>query len=420
MHRRAASVSLLILFAVDFGWATGATFLPSTHHWKGTKLSSRVCHIWSQWAELVLGESEVTDAFEVHEIKSNSGWASPRAWLQSMQGDDTAGGVYSVLRCDYRLDNGEWKIWGLDFHLRRLQQSFSHCLVDNKVSINPDYQAASRRSRQLLNILLENIAANLLEPQRTSLNSEFLPSSLCAVTVMVTLFWQSIHDNKRIVVRGHSFSTGVPVNLWEYNPEPVVASLAMGRSKVSPQTSIPLPNRYSLCPEAKLTSWIRRRRPLEQTFQKPHIGEVLLLRQLDRSEEDKYEILEGLTSNVFFVYPEGMLRTASRDVLLGFGRHLVLEATASCEGLQVDDSTTTPITLDDAPLWQEIFLTSSIKLVVPVCQILVPIHADTSEEIIWKQIWSTKSDTATPFWPAIRTAIIHKVHSCDSGPATSS
>lgn len=394
---------------------------------RSRKVSSTVCSGWCQWAEILPGENAATDKIIFHEITNNPGWESPRAWLQATKSDEN--GVYTVLRCDYRFADGVWKVWGLSFHLQRLQHSYSrsHDLhfgdLGSQHSSDVEYQVASQRSQRILDKLLQNIATNLLEKVKTSGRLDFTPSSLWMATVMITLCWQirpgGGHDG--IAVMGHCFSSGNPVNLWEHHPDAAVTSIALASEQHNISINTPsLPNRFTYHPEAKLTSWIDRRRPLEQAFQTSGIGEVLLLRQVsdDSDTEDiKYELLEGLTSNVFFVYPGGLLRTTPSGVLLGYGRHMVLEVATNCEGLKVDNTSKTPITLDDCHIWQEVFLTSSVKLVVPVSQILYQAPADNDvEAIVWRQLWSTPTDRVDnelPIWRKIRDHLIRNVHGYD-------
>ena len=85
------------------------------------------------------------------------------------------------------------------------------------------------------------------------------------------------------------------------------------------------------------------------------------------------EVLEGLTSNVFFVYPGGILRTApsDQDVLNGYARKLILDHASDC-GFIVD--TRHPVLLHDMDQWEEIFITSSIRILTPLTELLIPIY----------------------------------------------
>ena len=119
-------------------------------------------------------------------------------------------------------------------------------------------------------------------------------------------------------------------------------------------------------------------------FKADGIGEVLLARAVDdpdgAGEFHGIELLEGLTSNLFVVYRDGTLRTAAAEgsVLPGFARHLVLEA-AEKLGLSYDE--TKPVLLQDAVdgLWSEVFVTSAIRLVVPVTSLSIPEYEKDEE-----------------------------------------
>jgi len=158
-----------------------------------------------------------------------------------------------------------------------------------------------------------------------------------------------------------------------------------------------LPNRYEHFPDAKDSSWCAERRPLEEMYKADGIGEVILARAIDEKSTGNtnpsgIELLEGLTSNLFVVYKDGTLRTvaAGGNVLSGYARHLVLEA-AKRLGIPHDD--TKPVLLQDAidGLWSEVFLTSSIRLMVPVNGIVLPEYVEGGDEAritAFRQVWT--------------------------------
>merc|ERR1711865_1075254 len=144
-------------------------------------------------------------------------------------------------------------------------------------------------------------------------------------------------------------------------------------------------------PKAKLSSWCRRRRLLENLFKKDDVGEVILVKSCndedfegsDRnhqllplstttttfSNNESYEILEGLTSNIFIVYGGKIIKTPPiTSTLEGYGRKLVIDCAVKC-GYQVEIE---PIRSHDSSLWKEVFFTSSIRLIVPVRTIFLP------------------------------------------------
>jgi branched-chain amino acid aminotransferase len=109
-------------------------------------------------------------------------------------------------------------------------------------------------------------------------------------------------------------------------------------------------------PESKQTSFIETAEEIRQRLP-PEAHECLLL------DEQGY-ILEGLSSNFFFVQ-EGKVRTAPKGILSGITRSMVISA-AKDAGI--------PVLLEAAHqkeihLFEEAFITSSTRSVLPVCQI---------------------------------------------------
>jgi branched-chain amino acid aminotransferase len=79
---------------------------------------------------------------------------------------------------------------------------------------------------------------------------------------------------------------------------------------------------------------------------------------------DKGRILEGMTSNFFYVR-DGVLCTAGRGVLIGVTRQTIL-ALAKKQGIK---TCTKAMKISELPLVEEAFITSSSRGVVPVVQI---------------------------------------------------
>lgn len=253
-------------------------------------------------------------------------------------------GAYSVVRCDYECHGGGFKIWGIDFHLDRLEASFNN--VKSAAVCNT--ANARAKSKLIVQALLED-AEGALNATRSEIKEKTF------VTLMVTILWQSLDSD--INVRGHAFSALNPSTTNMVAFDPVKVSIAV-------DTDQALPDRFRHYPQSKLSSWCRRRRPLEQRFKNDAVGEVLLSRT---DHHGKIQLLEGLTSNLFVVYPGNILRTpATRYVLGGYARHLVLKNAKSC-GLEVEIA---PILLEESYLWQEMFLTSSIRLISVVGEII--------------------------------------------------
>eukprot|EP00797_Seminavis_robusta_P028375 Sro54_g032000.2 (202) ;mRNA; r:108246-108851 len=189
-------------------------------------------------------------------------------------------------------------------------------------------------------------------------------------------------------------------------------------------TQIPWPTRTAFHPTAKLSSWCRQRKPLEDSFKKEGIGEVLMVQPSSyyndihnhTNNNIQWEILEGITSNAFFVYKGGILRTAASNVLPGSARHLVLLHARSC-GLtvQLDNN---PVTLGDCQEWQEVFITSAVRIIVPVQQLLVPRYdeaglvdnnKESEQPILVEPLWSytpSRDKNEEPYWRRLLETIV--------------
>eukprot|EP00979_Chaetoceros_neogracilis_P008847 scaffold1980_cov228-Chaetoceros_neogracile.AAC.2 len=184
------------------------------------------------------------------------------------------------------------------------------------------------------------------------------------------------HPND-ILVRGHAFCTNLSSIPTEYDPIPTMATIAIPKNE-----STQLPSRYNHMPKAKLSSWCSERRPIEQEFKIPDT-----------------------------VYSDGTIRTPSDAVLDGFARQLVM-ASAERHGLQVSND---PITLEDAKngLWAEVFLTSSIRIIIPVGNVMIPDYTKEGE-VTFKQIWSESPLSTIPWklrrWKLLYEDIIHFIN----------
>jgi hypothetical protein len=364
--------------------------------------------------------------------------SSPRAWLEHGSPD----GAYTVMRCDLlqpksastaaptttaattagEIDNTLWNIWGLDFHVRRLRQSLSSFAAEQvKVAVDVDVDlgrldtsSAEVETQLVIRALLAKAAAKLspvLVREGDKANND-----ICIV-VMVTILWFLDHDDgTRIRVKGHIYTSGVPSDPTKYDPEPIPVALALA-PPTDTGTVTSLPSRKDSYPEAKLSAWCRERRPLEVQFkQLPNtsisngvVGEVILVDRQHAANTNEHDgdaaaiLLEGLTSNLFVLYPGGMLRTAATGVLPGYARQRILEQ-ATLAGLTLDF---TPIRLDESELWVDCFLTSSIKLVAPVATILVPVAGEDGTITKSQEVWSRdKIASARSVWRELYNTII--------------
>ncbi len=338
------------------------------------------------------------------------GLSSPREWMECIEGSEGMHGAYTVLRCDIQTtstrsgqqhQNQEGKgkyeaeigigvdgdckyegltnkntvdrIWGESFHLERLRASYESMFLktdSNTYSDESLFSLAQEQSKNMLQSIL-NFAIEDLKPMSNEKERKVL---------MVTILWQPQpqassntptlpkENANGILVRAHAFSTDTPSLPKSYNPEPITA--AVKSSLPDGKTSNQYPNRYDNNPEAKSSNWCRIRRPIEDQLKTSGVGEVLLTMPCETSSKD-LELLEGLTSNLFVVYTDGTTRTAGKNILEGYARHLVLEA-AERNGLTI--SYDEPILLSDARkgLWSEVFVTSSIRLIIPVSKVILP------------------------------------------------
>ncbi|HEY9088575.1 MAG TPA: aminotransferase class IV [Anaerolineaceae bacterium] len=109
-------------------------------------------------------------------------------------------------------------------------------------------------------------------------------------------------------------------------------------------------------PKAKLTSFIQTAGSIREDIP-AGINEVVML------DEDGW-LLEGLTSN-FFAVMDGAVWTAEEGVLSGLTRSIVLEEIAA-SGLKLQRK---PAHIADLPDFEEAFLTSASRAVLPVVEI---------------------------------------------------
>ena len=331
--------------------------------------SNLIRRCWSQNAKVVGNEiiCRTPDDDTIHHQQYDL--SSPREWLEYCEAKAGGkGGAYTVLRCDYRVRQDVFSIWGKEFHLQRLVDSFPSIDLDTGTFPSLLFETSKDVSDDIILSLLDASKSAFYEVP-SSLELPMTSNDDNFFTVMVTILWEK--DTKGIQVSGHAFST---LNLVTASllPDPVSAVVSLQTK--NGQT---LPNRFENSPQSKLSSWCRRRRPIEQIFKtSAAVGEVILTKKDESSPSSTTTVLlEGLTSNIFVLYPGNVLRTPDTDCVLGgYARFLVLESAKRC-GLDVEIG---PIPLDDAPLWKEVFLTSSIRLVIPIQEILLPIKSTSS------------------------------------------
>jgi hypothetical protein len=408
--------------------------------------------------------------------------SSPRSWLES-----SPLGAYTVIRCDYHRPSdysiqadrfesssspsrGYWTVWGLDFHLQRLRESFvaltsttnTDFLNSNQTkSANKPTEFRSEYRSYMTDRRKDNTSDDLdracyhtiailrqlsriVSPESTfqlDNNATTNPTTV----FMLTVLWHScISDHDRnIVATGHvscirnNVSEGKvvsPISMplkWT-----LVVDVASGivNRQAHPQ------------PYAKVSSWCKERQTLEKCFMPQSelmtchegdnnlngmalpvtVNEVILTQRLPSGTRDippHVHLLEGLTSNLFVVYPNNVIRTAGHGVLFGYARHLIFQAIesssfhtdATVSSWKID--TTTPIRLEEANEWQEVFCTSSIRLIVPVDRILVPNDDGVCDSVssydgrsCVREIWCCKSDSHRQVWKKLLTYLLDSHH----------
>mmetsp|Transcript_6851 Transcript_6851/g.14559 ORF Transcript_6851/g.14559 Transcript_6851/m.14559 type:complete len:523 (-) Transcript_6851:183-1751(-) len=456
-------VGFLFLATPSFAFLSTSTLLflnrselqpiPTT---RAVRMHSSSLSSWSKVAEFDIdsGSFRLTDATDFaasvftpiaasqEQNRSSSGieydLTSPREWLEfceahqhrqedsqqqdrnqtNLEEQEPCGGAYTVLRCDFLLDQKTWRIWGKDFHWNRLRESYRSLLQQQALTVGRDEsnekweQSALDSSIEVMDLLLTEAETSILSKNKDKTNSPSEKSGNLVVIVMLTLLWDpEPNDRVGIRVRGHVFSAMKASQLLEHDNEndnivmdnpnapvqavigylpPAVEERVANYYDKSHREIMSLPNRIQHIPQAKLSSWCRRRRPLEEMFKSNNAGDVILTKQCEHNHENdgkvqepskwresSIELLEGLTSNLFVVYPENVLRTApSSHVLAGYARDLIVECANEC-GYRVEFG---PITMADSSKWKEVFLTSSIRLIIPVNRILLPIAAAINKD----------------------------------------
>ena len=355
--------------------------------------------------------------------------SSPRLWLESLPH-----GVYTVVRCSY--NNNTWKMEGMEFHLQRLQESYAlfhnasrHYTTTTTTNIGHN-ATMIQHARNDTTSIIAALQKEELWPRQASTRKRI---------IMLTILWypNDLHD---IVVMGHATPAST-------HPPPHIEivlhhTTTNNNNKNDGDSSTTTPNRQSHPqPYAKVSSWCHERKPLERLYNLSSsptctvavvtdnvvtgvndtttIQEVILTTTTTtttatkstthQSPPSQVQLLEGLTSNLFVVYPNRVIRTAGRGVLFGYVRHLILELLSRSppnNALPYTIDTATPILMEEAHEWQQVFCTSSIRLVVPVERIWVP-HPSTTGTAALREIWRANTTTVEsdiePIWKTLRT-----------------
>lgn len=407
--------SLFHLFT--FVWLRGAiafVFRQTTSSHIAPSSKVPLAHTSSFYSEASIDES---GDVVVKQLKEG---VSAREWMESIEQCDGplhGVGAYTVLRCDATYSTSipqsyskgiRWNIWGVDFHLNRLCSSY-RMLIDSENTTSHQtlrFEEAKQDTSRLIKVLLDEASRFCFSDESVKSEQEMHR------TLMLTVLWTSKSDDLSLkpIIRAHaSFAGSVRTAIYDEMPTSISACLALPE-KLTIHNLAALPARYtpnkastssiSTSASAKISSWCRIRRPLEDQSRykvsKMNVGEVLLVNQYKSTASnfiESLEVLEGLTSNLFVIYKDGTVRTApATKVLPGYSRHLVMKALHEKSLSHIDG---TDLKLDErAPtvqdalhgLWSEVFVTSSIRLVIPVIRLLIPSNCDDDSSdmsVIW-------------------------------------
>jgi hypothetical protein len=237
---------------------------------------------------------------------------SARSWLEHIEQSDGplfGVGAYTVIRCDYTQQNTEckWKVWGLDFHTDRLYSSYR--MLMQSVGSDFDDELKSITMRRIVGV----INALLKESTRSLLDASAIDADLSRtliLTVLVTPSRIDTHSNetetnsmKAITIRGHATfadATLAQTLIDDALPAPISVCLAIPIGPTAEAMS-QLPRRHHeshdhVSPTAKISSWCRIRRPLEDPIRyKVHgVGEVLLVNNYLKSGEHSFVGMPGI------------------------------------------------------------------------------------------------------------------------------
>ena len=182
-----AHVSITLVFALatlSFAFVSTTISPISVRSQQQLTIQDSLCRSsWSRIAQFDVGSSSfgLIDTNNSSAIIKNVTYSliSPRGWLEYCEADqaqcqqkelarEQSGGAYTVLRCDFALNKETWRIWGKDFHLNRLLESYRlllqqvDCNLDshlrNETNLNSE-KAALNATLTVMNILLEDYCA---------------------------------------------------------------------------------------------------------------------------------------------------------------------------------------------------------------------------------------------------------------------
>jgi Amino-transferase class IV len=395
-------------------------------------------------------------------------WMEYVELLEGRSNNVGGAGAYDALRCDILLshctyttvsttdDRRRSHVWGQEFHLERLQASYRSILdqmnqseiadsgkLESMTRLESNVQRANQQSVQILQALVQEAeqASAIINSPLPARPNEPVEDEVWVQVVRLTLLWSPPHGNlatvdhgsTAIIVRGHAYCTLRPVAMrYHQGPLYIECALAVervsnGRLRLDPL----MPIRHDAKPQTKVAAWTRLRQTLETPLRyKPAgVAEVLMVRPCPETatarnccdgfyQEEEVELLEGISSNVFVVYRDGSIRTAPAGVLPGYVRHLVEQSAVAACGSPV--STTRPLLLSDVSEWQEVFITSSSRLIYPVGRIWIPHMEDDPQpekvdfQVFWSDSRHGQDDNGTvgdrPMWRKVYDEILHSAN----------
>lgn len=353
-------------------------------------------------------KAAVTIKSRTYDISKSACWMDFIEQKEGRRGDEGGAGAYDTLRCDVIVSSPKHEVtgkqtsvvWGEKFHFDRLRSSFFE-LAPSPTSngFEESVEKALKQSHEILHQLL-----SLAESEVRSMKDEYganTSKSTLVQLVRITILWSPMHlmedsFRKDIIVRGHACCTLQLISPNE-SPVPITVSIAAfttkGGDKDIVSVDASLPTRHTN-PQSKIASWCRLRQQLEtNTYKAPGVEEVIMIRPVKCSHHiERFELLEGLSSNVFVIYKGGRVRTAIDGCLHGYVRHLVLNSLDQC-GLKFDPR---PIFLDESSLWAEVFISSSSRLIYPISKILMRQHTSArTDERSFVEIWRDEASTSS-------------------------
>jgi hypothetical protein len=138
------------------------------------------------------------------DMSTSAGWMEWIERTENRSHDSGGAGAYDTFRCDLQLDKSEdrWRIWGQDFHLRRLQESFR--------SIGPNRSPES--TQKALKLSEEMVQALLQQAENSEILQTARPQADCDAHIQLLRldmpaiwFWNAPTSVAFAAFRAHAF-----------------------------------------------------------------------------------------------------------------------------------------------------------------------------------------------------------------------